>query len=698
MAMSHPAMASRAAVVSALRVTAGALAQPPRPPASAGSSNPHEGGAIIREKDTGKDWMSAPDAEAKAAAAALGESPVATLLDVLGPEVRRFEQHIMALSDPYFEGRAAGSRGNERAAEYIEFYFRKAGLKPAFPTEVKAADGSTVIDPSSSYRQAFRAGVELKVKRQELMADLGGGPKLLEPGKDYVVLGSSGSAEVKDAPVVFVGYGVAEGKDGYSSFGADGDLSGKVAMVLRFEPLKEDGTSRWAEHGWSPASSLDEKLAAVQEHKAAAIILVNAPGAADPRATELMDTKVSAMASRRITVPVMMMSTEAADRLVRRAAGNRSLMKLRKSADEKGGVTELGVQVSIGAELAREPVMTGNVGGVLEGRGRLKDEYIVIGGHFDHIGYGEPYGIMEERNAGKLHPGADDNGSGTAGVLMLADRMAREYAALPSGAEARSVLFLAFSGEESGLIGSAYWVNHPSVSLSLVTLMINMDMIGRLREGKIQIDGVESAAGFREWLRPMFEKSGLAISAGYKIPGNSDHASFYGHEIPVLNLFTGYHLEYHRPGDEGYTINPVGAVRVLDLVREVAMAVARRPERLTYTKSVAPGGGDEEGGAEPAAAPGPVAVKVRFGITPGYIDDGEGVLVDDVHEGTSAAEAGVRKGDRLIRWGGKKLESVEGWLPLLSGAKPGDVVEVVVLRDGKEVPITVKLKARGGKD
>jgi aminopeptidase N len=162
-----------------------------------------------------------------------------------------------------------------------------------------------------------------------------------------------------------------------------------------------------------------------------------------------------------------------------------------------------------------------------------------------------------------------------------------------------------------------------------------------------------------------------------------------------LNLFTGYHGEYHRPADEGFTINPVGAVRVLDLVHEVAMGIAQRPERLAYKKSVAPGKDDEEGHAgEQAAAPGPVPVKVRFGITPGYIDDGEGVLVDDVHEGTSAAEAGIKKGDRMVKWDGKKLEGVEGWMPLLSAAKVGDLIEVTVIRDGKEMPIKVKLKAR----
>jgi hypothetical protein len=631
-----------------------------------------------------KDWVTADESAASRAVQELGESPTATLLDALGPDVRRYHQHIMALSDPFFEGRAPGTAGNRHAADYIEFYFRQAGLRPAFPTELKAADGSTVIDPSATFRQPFRAGTDLAVRRQELAC----AGKPLTPGKDFVPLGSSGTAELSDAPLVFVGYAVENAQERYSTFESGTDLSGKVAVVFRFEPLNEQGRSKWVERGWSPASGLDAKLNAIAERKAAAIILVNPPGAEDPRAAELMDTKASQGASRRFTIPILMMTPQALDRILSDGPdAGATAASLRKAADEKGTVRDLGARVSIATELAREPVMTDNVGGVLPGRGKLAEQFIIIGAHYDHVGYG-PIGI-EPRNAGKLHPGADDNASGTSAVLMLADRLARRYEALPPGAEARSILFMCFSAEESGLNGSRWWVNHPSISLSQVHLMINMDMIGRLRAGKLDVDGSESAEGLYAFLKPIFDRSGLSIGHGFRIPENSDHYSFYARQIPILNLFTGYHGQYHKPGDEGFTINPVGAVRIIDLVEEIALGQAQQAQKLAFKPSRKADQEEEDQPALPA-----VPVKVRFGITPGYMDNDDGVLVEEVHEGTSAADAGIRVGDRMLRWNGKEIRSVEAWMPLLSGAVPGDVVEVVVKRGDQDITIKVTLKAR----
>ena len=640
------------------------------------------------------------------AIADLGESPLAAIYEAAGPDMRAFAQHDLALSDPFFEGRVPGSHGNRVAADYIQYYFTQAGLLPAFASEAPAADGTPVLTPNTSFRQPFKVGNEIKVQQAEAAFDLGGGGVIrLKEGQDFTVLGMSGSGTLT-APIVLAGYSIAQGQDGYETYTKTTDLSGKIAIIFRFEPMKENGKSRWVEDGWTPAASVDAKIQAAADHHAAGIILVNPPGADDKRATQLSRTQDTKAFGSSLTIPVVMVTTELVDRLVQAAdptdGPRRTLLTFRKLADEGPGIVELpNAKVSLTTRLSYEPVMTDNVGGVLPGKGKLADQYLIIGAHYDHVGYG-PIGTQPQNN-GKLHPGADDNGSGTSGVLVLADKLSRAYAELPADADARSILFLTFSAEESGLIGSHYYVNHPSLKPEQMDFMLNMDMIGRLRAATgLEVQGTESAAGLYEWLSPYFAKApDLNIKHGSEVAGNSDHASFYQKKMPVLFFFTGLHREYHTPQDTGFTINQLGAARVIGLVYDIAMGLSRRAEPWTFTPR------REEKPADPHAPPGDQAAnppkgvgRVRFGIAPAsYADDKPGVEVGDVYEGTCAADAGIKVGDRLTKWNGKEIANVEGWMPLLTAQKPGDEVEVTLLRGGKEMTVKVKLKARdeGGK-
>jgi hypothetical protein len=643
----------------------------------------------------------------------LGESPLAAIYAAAGEDLRSFAQHNMVLADPFFEGRVPGSRGNRMAADYVEFYFQKAHLKPAFAAETKAADGTEVLTPNSSFRQTFARGNEIRVVEAEAEFDLGPGGTITLKPEQFSVLGSSGSGTLT-APIVLVGYGIEQGEDGYTNYPEDTDLSGKIAVIFRFEPMDEHGKSRWGE-GWSPASSLDTKVKAAAERHAAGIILVNPPGADDPRARTLVTTQESRSFGRAPTIPVIMAAPEAVERLVR--AGDptdgpaRKLIDFRKHFDEHSGapIDLPGAKATLTTRMAHEPVMTDNVGAVLPGKGKLADQYVVIGAHYDHVGYG-PIGI-DAKNMGKLHPGADDNGSGTSGVLVLADKLSRAYADLPSDSDARSILFLAFSAEESGLVGSHYFVAHPSIDLSKIYLMLNMDMIGRLREraeeahdggpmvSGLEVQGTESAEGFYEWLTPFFEASHLEIKHGSEVATNSDHASFYTKKIPVLFFFTGYHRQYHKPEDTAFLINQIGAVKVINLVHDIALAAVQRPDPLTFR-----GKREKEQDPHAAAAADPNLSKgvggARLGIAPAsYSDDKPGVEVGDVFDGTAAAEAGIKVGDRLMKWNGKDLPDVQAFTDLLRAGKPGDRVELVLTRGGKEMTVTVKLKARdsGGK-
>lgn len=653
-------------------------------------------------------------------AAVAQEAMSAQLSDVLksmSVEEQMYHQHIVTLSNPFFEGRAPGLRGNVLAQDYIEFYFKeKFGLEPLFPVE-----GSN----TKSYRQEFSPQSENVVTGSKLVIKVGDKESDLLAGEDYNVLGMSGSGTA-DGDVVFCGYSIDEGPEGYATFTPKDDLAGKIAMILRFEPKNEQGKSKWGKNGnWSPTAGLGSKLAAARERGAAGIILVNPPGADDPRTNTLEDFRT--IRGMQGSIPVMMVTIEKAAAICK--GGGKDLMALVKQADASGGITPIGTKVVMESKIDKRPVKTANVAGVLRGKGALADQYVIIGGHYDHLGYGY-FGSRASSPAGKLHPGADDNGSGTSGVLLAAQKMSEAYKKLPADANIRSVIFMGFSAEESGLIGSRYFVRHAPVKAEQVYLMINMDMIGRLRNDKLDVGGGLTGEGLCDVIDPIFAKTGLTVrtrnaeGVPFNGQGPSDHAEFNKGGIPVLFFFTGLHPEYHMPTDLYPTINVPGAVKVVGAAVDVANVMVRRTEAMPYVgtrgeempidftqtmegmrpaarpaPAAGPGAADAAKPAPPAGddAPAPrrQGSKVRFGIMPDtYSDETPGVMIGDVYEGLPAAEAGLKKGDRMTKWNGTIIKDVSAWMPLLGKANPGDVVEITYLRDGKELTTKAKLTAR----
>jgi Zn-dependent M28 family amino/carboxypeptidase len=611
----------------------------------------------------------------------------------LGPDATLWYQHVQTLANPFFEGRAPGTRGGEIAAEYVEFFFRQYGLHPAFPGDGGTGDdanhandkpGGGVNEAAlTSYRQPFDfESPDPKAELIRAAAAIGNQP--LEQDKDFVVLGVSGSGSVT-APVTFVGYAIAKGQDDYTSFEENADLTGRIALVLRYEPLNEEGRSQWAQARFSRFSSIAPKLAALAERHAAGIILVNPPGAVDGR-NGLESITQSARFGERLNVPAVQMSPEAVERLLAKAdAQKRSLMTFRKAADAgKVKTANLGdgVKVTLSADLkVDDRLKTQNVAAILPGKGSLADQWIVIGAHYDHVGYGYT-GAMPD-NVGKLHPGADDNASGTAGVLLAAKRLARDYETSPGTDNRRSILFMTFGAEEAGLFGSEWFVKHSSIPASKIYCMLNMDMIGRLRSNNLLVQGTGTASEFDAALKPLFEASGMTIS---KVPGGrgpSDHSSFYNAGIPVLFLFTGEHNEYHRPQDRAYTVNPAGAVKIVDLLESIALEFSTRTEALTFANN---GGG---GAGRPSPA------RVRLGLMPAYNASLEtGVSVESVADGTSAAEAGIKAGDVLLSWNGEELTGGSKLSEFLSKAKPGDKVKITLQRGEGNMTVEVTLKGR----
>ncbi len=621
---------------------------------------------------------------------ALGESPVAELLSALGADVSRYMQHVTTLSNPFFEGRAPGTRGNTTAQEYIEFYFKTFGLEPAFAlsTDTQAADGTEVSISAPSFRQPFEVGLEMYTENAAVDLVLGdAAPIVLKQDEDFSVLGMSGTANTT-APVAFVGYSIVGGKDDYGSyFGDNADLTGKIALVLRFEPMREDGTSRWldeGEEGWSTYAALTPKITAAVRRGAVGVIVVNPPGAKDDRVGKLASWRDTTGGGASGRVPVVMISDDAADRLVRAGdAESRSLLDLRRLADEKGEIIDLpNAKVTLNVTTRFAPNKTANMGAILPGKGALANEYVIIGAHFDHVGYG--YFGSRDNKPGTIHPGADDNASGTSGMLLLAEKLSAYYRSADAPENLRSIFFMGYSAEESGLNGSAHYVQNMAFPKEAHYLMLNLDMIGRVREGNLEANGTGTAIGLEEMVKPILDGSGLNIAAKPGGTGPSDHASFYAAGIPVMFFFSGLHEEYHSTTDVYSLINPVGAVKVVDMVEKIALAAATRSEPLTYQTTGE--GGQAMGGTR--------RVRVRFGIAPGdYSGSKPGVLIGQVFPETSAAEGGLQPGDLMTKWGDTEIKSVEDWMPLLEKAEPGDEVIISFTRDGAEKTTTVKLKA-----
>lgn len=595
-------------------------------------------------------------------------SPIADALASVSDDVRAFDMHISTLANPFMQGRTPGTPGSEYAKAYLEFYFSKAGLVPPF----------TGVDGGGSFRQPFELPGRAEVVAQAMSASGVEGASVgdLVPGQDFNVTGL-GTGGAVQGPAVFVGY--STGNAEYDAYAPDPDLdlTGKIALMLRFEPMDAQGRSRFTGGQWSDAASFNRKLGAVAERNPEAVIIINPTRSDDERATQLLPSGGGGRSL--VDVPVLHMSADAGDRLVSTLdAQGRSLDAFQSLVDDRPEIIELGGEIRLYADIARTTLIPENIAALLPGRGDLAHEYIVIGGHFDHTGNG---GFGLPRTLAEIHAGADDNASGTAGVLILADRLSRTYAELPEGTDARSILFMGFDAEESGLNGAYHYVANPIAPIEDHVLMLNMDMIGRVVDGGLSLQGATSAEGFEEWLQPFMDASPLNFAVSQTVGRRSDHAPFYYEgQVPVLfGIINPLHNDYHTVRDEAWKINRVGAVQVIDFFENIAAAMALQPDRLLY--------------AAPTAQTAVPRSRVIVGVQP-QDTGGTGVLLTQVSPNTSASEGGLAAGDRIIEWGGEEVTTLSGWVQLLARHEPDDRVDVVVIREGDRLETTLTLRAR----
>ena len=573
----------------------------------------------------------------------------------------RYQADIKALAAPSMEGRGAGTKGITLAMHLIEDRYRSLGLQPA---------------GSNSYLQPFTVITGARLREgNRLEVQNGAAKKELKLNQDFVPFSFSSSAEVS-GPVVFAGYGASASEFGYDDY-AHIDVKDKIVLLLRYEPAGFAAKSGHA--GLTEHSQLITKAINARNRGARAIILIN--GKLGDGEDDLLTKFGSVNGPENAGIVIVQAKNEIAQSWFAAAGKSLSTVQDQLNASTTPGSFafpgELRVAVKVNVESTKATV--NNVLAYLPGK---TDEYIIIGAHYDHLGYGNVDSLAPSQ-IGQIHPGADDNASGTAGVMELARLLAPRKGQLQRG-----ILFASFAGEELGLLGSAEWTKEPTLPIGKAVAMINMDMIGRIKDEKVFIGGVGTGSTFQSLLDEEKAKSQFKIEYSASGYAASDHTSFVAKQIPVLFFFSGLHSDYHKPSDTWDKINAPDAAKLLDFIDDVALKIDSAPQRVAFitVKEDRPGGQSASGGG---GGYGPY-----FGSVPDFGQETNGVKFSDVTPGSPAAKAGFKGGDVLVQFGDKPIHNLYDFTDALRRSKVGDLVEVKVLRDGKPVTASVKLEQR----
>lgn len=565
--------------------------------------------------------------------------------------------HLQFLASDNLKGRFSGSPEERIAGDYIKKDFERHGLKPAF---------------AASYFQAFPfiEKVELS-KNNKLFFEIEGKKSNLRLQKDYTTAPFSGKAKFS-GEIVFAGYGISAPKLNYDDY-ENINVSGKIVLVMRYHPEHDSSKSDFDRY-----ASYRQKAITAQEKGAAAIIFVNGYS---PKNDEdpLMALHYDG-ASGIKDFPVLQIKREEADKIFKSNGLNFADTQNKIDASKKpASFFFKNVNASGETEAKEVEKLARNVGAVLEGNDPLlKNEYIVIGAHYDHLGIDQALeSSMYKGKDKQIHNGADDNASGTTGLLEVAEK----FASIKNQIK-RSIIFLAFSGEELGILGSTYYTNNPSVPIENIVAMLNMDMIGRLNAEKdLTVIGAGTSSKWKDLLNEK-NKYGFKLAFSDGGSGGSDHQSFSNKNIPVLFFFTGTHSDYHKPSDDWDKINFSGEENVANFVFDVAFAVDQFEKRPDYVK------------VEEPTNRGAPRSRVTVGTVPEFGYNGTGYKISGVTEGGPAAKAGMKSGDIMIKFGPKTVNNIYDFMYAIGEYKAGDKVDVVVLRDGKEVTLNVELEAK----
>src|SRR3954470_6723573 len=467
-------------------------------------------------------------------------------------------KHVSFLASDALKGRGNGTPELQRASEYIANQFRTLGLKPA-------GDKGTYFENFQiTTGTAYGPHNAVTVDNRKLTIDT-----------DFEPLSISLPAQI-DGPLVFAGYGITAPDlqwDDYSGL----DVKGKIVIVLRHEPQELDPNSRFDGKAMTAHATFMNKAINARQHGATAVLFITDPNN-HPEDKDTMSAALRDIGAEDYGIAAMRISRASVAPVFEKAGKSISNVQKEMDSNYKPQSFDLKASVHVVTDISRIRKTVHNVMAALPGTdSQLRNEWVVVGAHYDHLGLGDENSLAPSQ-IGQIHHGADDNASGTAGVLEFA-----RLASLHKQAFKRSILFMTFAGEENGLLGSNYFVNHPTVPLSSIVGMINMDMIGRVNNNHLNVLGVGTSPEFKSWIEEFNKSVGFQINYSASGHEGSDHISFDGKHIPILFFFSGLHSDYHRPSDTADKINSEGAVSVLALVAMSAERLANVATRPTYT-------------------------------------------------------------------------------------------------------------------
>ncbi len=583
--------------------------------------------------------------------------------------------HVEALASEEMEGRLTGTEGERRATEYVAGIFEALGLEPA-------GDGGTFFQEFE-----FTSGVSLGPENQ-MRVTLDGTESAAEASRDWRPIAFSRTGAMAPAPVVFAGYGiVAPEEDSHPAYDSyvHLDVEGKWVLVFRYLP--EEVTPERRQH-LARYSGLRFKAMTARERGAVGLLVASGPNS---RVEEQL-VELSFDASLGTTsLAVVSVTDELAARML--SAAGRDLRSVQDGLDggePAMGFTLEGIEVAVDVDIRHEKGMGRNVLARLPGRAEGDAPSLVVGAHVDHLGRGLGMSTLaRDDEKGRIHYGADDNASGVAGLLEMAEYLSHLDRTGRLDAR-RDIVFAAWSGEELGLLGSSHHtrvlareVDDEADISGRVAAYLNMDMIGRLRENLI-LQGVGSSSLWRAEIERRNVPVGLPIATQNDSYLPTDTTSFYLKRVPVLSAFTGTHSEYHTPRDRPETLNYQGMQRITRFMTSLARSLAERPEEPDYLEMKRPVG---EGGR--------ARLRAYLGTIPDYAQ-GEvpGLKLGGVIGGGPAEEGGLRVGDLIVELAGRKIENIYDYTYAIEALKIGEAVTVVAVRGGERIEVQVVPRSR----
>ena len=549
--------------------------------------------------------------------------------------------HIKFLSSDEMEGRYPGSEGSTKSADYIAENFNKAGLYP--------------FNSDNFYQKfEFKSGISLSGKNSITINN-----NRFKVEEDYIPVQFSESGNFK-GQIIFTGYGLKVDELNWNDY-KDIDVEGKWVLMFRGSPEGYNPHSKFGDN-----ISIRKKTLLAKDMGALGVLLIN-----QEKSEPLIDLTFD-YNSKPIGIPVLNISYD-----ILKVLSNEDFESIKKEIDknekQKSFLLESELEASIDIKI--ETVSISNVVGVLrKEQNKTNNNYIVIGAHFDHLGYGSRGSGSLAPGKNIIHNGADDNASGTAVLIDLAYKFSKLKKKLNN-----DIIFVAFNAEEQGLLGSKFFVDNIGNDINNIKTMINLDMIGRMKNNQLTIGGIGTAEVFGKIVDNANKNIDIDISKSASGQGPSDHSSFYNKNIPVLFFHTGGHDDYHKPSDDWTKINVEGINRINNLIFNVVYNVDSNQNPPVFKATTNP----------PAQRR--MSFSVTFGIMPNYGDSSQGLKVDAVRENGPAYSAGMQDGDIIVKINNKDVSDIYEYMARLGELKPGDIAKVQVLRNNKNIMLEIQL-------